>query len=66
MNTHCINVRLLTGTLRSRSLNAKQGHQNMSQNMMRARILAQGATVALMVGSSGAVILPSYLGGSDK
>jgi hypothetical protein len=45
---------------------AKQGNQNMSQNMMRARILAQGVTVALMVGSSGAVVLPSMLGGSAK
>jgi|AntAceMinimDraft_1070359.scaffolds.fasta_scaffold138162_1 hypothetical protein len=35
----------------------------MSQQMMRARILAQGATVALMVGSSGALVLPTFLGG---
>lgn len=44
----------------------KQGNQNVSQHMMRARIFAQGATVALMVGSSGAIILPSFLGGSAK
>jgi len=31
----------------------KQGKKNLSQQMMRARIVAQGATVALMVGSSG-------------
>jgi len=41
----------------------KSGNTNMSQQMMRARILAQGATVALMVGSSSALVLPTFLGG---
>lgn len=44
----------------------KAGNQSMSQTMMRARILAQGATVALMVGSSGAIMLPTYFGGAGK
>ena len=32
----------------------KQGRKDLSQQMMRARIVAQGATVAIMLGSSGA------------
>ena len=43
----------------------KSGHANFSQHMMRARIFAQGATVALMVGTSGAIAMPNMLGGSD-
>ncbi|KFM23903.1 RING-H2 finger protein ATL48 [Auxenochlorella protothecoides] len=31
----------------------KKGNQGLSQKMMRARVIAQGATVALMVASSG-------------
>lgn len=31
----------------------KKGNTAMSQHMMRARVIAQGATVALMAGSSG-------------
>jgi hypothetical protein len=37
-----------------------------SQHMMRARIFAQAATVALMIGTSGAVVMPSVLGGESK
>ena len=43
----------------------KSGHANFSQHMMRARIFAQGATVALMVGTSGAIAMPNVIGGSD-
>eukprot|EP00884_Botryococcus_braunii_P013890 jgi/Botrbrau1/22501/Bobra.114_2s0027.1 len=31
----------------------RKGRQDISQNMMRARVVFQGATVALMVGSTG-------------
>lgn len=31
----------------------KQGNSKLSQTMMRARVMAQGATVALMLGTSG-------------
>ena len=44
----------------------KSGNANVSQHMMRARIFAQGATVALMVGTSGAVVMPSVFGGEAK
>jgi hypothetical protein len=44
----------------------KSGHANFSQHMMRARIFAQGATVALMVGTSGAIAMPTVLGGSES
>ncbi|KAL6768511.1 hypothetical protein ACKKBF_B11020 [Auxenochlorella protothecoides x Auxenochlorella symbiontica] len=37
----------------------KKGNQGLSQKMMRARVIAQGATVALMVASSGYVALTS-------
>lgn len=32
----------------------KKGNKQLSQTMMRARIIAQGATVAIMLGTSGA------------
>ena len=44
----------------------KSGNANVSQHMMRARIFAQAATVALMIGTSGAVVMPSVLGGESK
>lgn len=34
----------------------KSGNKNMSQAMMRARVVAQGVTVALMMGTSGMVL----------
>ena len=40
----------------------KAGNANLSQTMMKARVFAQGATVALMVGTSGAAVLPSFTG----
>ena len=44
----------------------KSGNTGLSQHMMRARIVAQGATVALMVGTSGAVVMPSVFGEATK
>ena len=44
----------------------KSGNTGLSQHMMRARIVAQGATVALMVGTSGAVVMPSVFGDATK
>lgn len=35
----------------------RRGNQNLSQSMMRARVVAQGATVALMAGTAGAASL---------
>ncbi|KAL0023906.1 hypothetical protein WJX79_009251 [Trebouxia sp. C0005] len=35
----------------------KKGNQNLSQHMMRARVVAQGATVALMAGTAGVASL---------
>ena len=40
----------------------KAGNANLSQTMMKARVFAQGATIALMVGTSGAVVMPSFTG----
>ncbi len=40
----------------------KAGNANLSQTMMKARVFAQGATIALMVGTSGAVVMPSITG----
>lgn len=37
----------------------KTGNKGLSQQMMRARVVAQGATVALMVGSSGGCRRPA-------
>mmetsp|Transcript_15914 Transcript_15914/g.45590 ORF Transcript_15914/g.45590 Transcript_15914/m.45590 type:complete len:91 (-) Transcript_15914:554-826(-) len=39
----------------------KSGNKNMSQTMMRARVVAQGVTVAIMMGTSGMVLA----GGKD-
>ena len=41
------------GVLLAGLISFKQGHYNLSQNLMRARVVAQGATVALMVGTVG-------------
>ena len=41
----------------------RNGNVGLSQNMMRARVVAQGVTVAIMVGSSG--IMSKYLVGGD-
>lgn len=35
----------------------RKGNQRLSQQMMRARIVAQGATVLMMTASSGAIVL---------
>jgi len=35
----------------------KSGNKSMSQTMMRARVVAQGVTVALMMGTSGMMVL---------
>ncbi|KAL3142208.1 RING-H2 finger protein atl48 [Trebouxia sp. C0009 RCD-2024] len=35
----------------------RRGNQNLSQKMMRARVVAQGATVAIMAGTAGAASL---------
>lgn len=40
----------------------KSGNKNMSQTMMRARVVAQGVTVAIMMGTSGMVLA----GGKDS
>ena len=34
----------------------KRGNTNLSQQMMRARVIAQGATIAIMLGSSGGLV----------
>ncbi len=34
----------------------KSGNKNMSQTMMRARVVAQGVTVAIMMGTSGMML----------
>ena len=48
---------LITGAILGAGLFAyKSGNKNMSQTMMRARVIAQGATVALMMGTSGMVL----------
>lgn len=44
---------LVTGAILGAGLFAyKSGNKNMSQAMMRARVVAQGATIALMLGTS--------------
>jgi len=49
---------LVTGAILGAGLVAfKTGNKSMSQHMMRARVLAQGATVALMLGTSGMVVV---------
>ena len=49
---------LLTGAVLGAGLLAfKQGNKQLSQSMMRARVIAQGATVALMLGTSGALAM---------
>mmetsp|Transcript_2449 Transcript_2449/g.5039 ORF Transcript_2449/g.5039 Transcript_2449/m.5039 type:complete len:89 (+) Transcript_2449:250-516(+) len=46
---------LATGGVLTMGLVAfRQGNMAMSQKMMRARVILQGATVALLVGTSGA------------
>ena len=44
----------------------KTGNQQLSQHMMRGRIFAQAVTIGVMVGTSGAVVVPSFLGGDAK
>jgi hypothetical protein len=36
----------------------KQGNKKLSQQMMRTRVLFQGGTVLLMLGSSGELLIP--------
>jgi hypothetical protein len=44
----------------------KAGNAKASQAMMRARVLTQGATVALMVATSGVGVLSSFTGGGGE
>lgn len=54
---------LVTGGILGAGLFAyKSGNKNLSQHMMRARVIAQGVTIALMLGTSGAMVL----GGGEK
>lgn len=56
----------MTGAILCAGLVAfKSGNKNMSQHMMRARVLAQGATVAVMVGTSGALAMNQGLEKKD-
>lgn len=49
---------LVTGAILGAGLFAyKAGNKNLSQHMMRARVVAQGVTVALMLGTSGAMVM---------
>lgn len=41
------------GVLIAGLISFKQGNYNLSQNLMRARVVAQAGTVALMVGTVG-------------
>lgn len=44
----------------------KKGNAELSQQMMRTRVLLQGATVAIMVGSSGYYALTSTSSSADN
>lgn len=60
LSTHHIGTAPLAGALGTAAVLAgglvafKKGNKQLSQTMMRARIIAQGATVAVMLGTSGA------------
>lgn len=45
------------GVLMGGLLAYRSGNKNLSQSMMRARVVAQGVTVALMLGTSGAIAM---------
>ncbi|KAI8104341.1 hypothetical protein M9434_002899 [Picochlorum sp. BPE23] len=45
------------GVLMGGLLAYRSGNKNLSQSMMRARVVAQGVTVALMLGTSGAMAM---------
>eukprot|EP00873_Tetraselmis_striata_P008373 jgi/Tetstr1/428637/TSEL_018625.t1 len=54
------------GVLMAGLISFHKGNQGMSQTMMRARVVAQGATVALMVGTSGYLSDNLLFGGSKS
>mmetsp|Transcript_26996 Transcript_26996/g.48084 ORF Transcript_26996/g.48084 Transcript_26996/m.48084 type:complete len:98 (-) Transcript_26996:258-551(-) len=54
------------GVLMAGLVSFHKGNQALSQSMMRARVVAQGATVALMVGTSGYLSNNLLIGGSSK
>lgn len=61
LRAYCLGVRragaiATAGVLAAGLVAFRQGNQALSQRMMRTRVLVQGATVALMVGTSGAVL----------
>ncbi|KAJ4747606.1 RING-H2 finger protein ATL48 [Rhynchospora pubera] len=43
---------LTAGVLTAGLISFRQGNSNLGQKLMRARVVVQGATVALMVGSA--------------
>ncbi|KAG6499331.1 RING-H2 finger protein ATL48-like [Zingiber officinale] len=47
-----IGVLLTAGVLTAGIISFKRGNSELGQKLMRARVVAQGATVALMVGSA--------------
>lgn len=63
-NSACVLLgALVTGAILGAGLFAyKSGNKNLSQHMMRARVVAQGVTVALMLGTSGAMVM----GGEER
>mmetsp|Transcript_4069 Transcript_4069/g.11502 ORF Transcript_4069/g.11502 Transcript_4069/m.11502 type:complete len:96 (-) Transcript_4069:138-425(-) len=54
------------GVLMGGLVSFHKGNQKLSQTMMRTRVLFQGATVALMVGTSGYLSENLLIGGSSK
>ncbi|XP_022852785.1 RING-H2 finger protein ATL48-like isoform X2 [Olea europaea var. sylvestris] len=47
-----IGALITAGVLTAGLISFRQGNSNLGQKLMRARVVAQGATVALMVGTA--------------